>query len=97
MLDNGVTLCAGHHTFNYEFSAHRAPEAFTRWFKKTYPDRHKAIIKKAQTMMSEREAIQEFNTYGTWEEVRKPLPNSDLEPVVPVMDDEGVRSNQRQN
>jgi hypothetical protein len=59
-LDNGVTLCAGHHTFNYQFSAHRTPEAFTRWFKKTYPDRARAMVKKAQIMMSERQAIAEF-------------------------------------
>lgn len=60
MLDNGVTLCAGHHTFNHQFSAHRTPEAFTRWFKKNFPDRYRSIIKKAQVMMSEREAIKEF-------------------------------------
>jgi len=59
-LDNGVTLGAGHHTFNYQFSAHRTPEAFTRWFKKAYPDRAKAMVKKAQMMMSEREAIEVF-------------------------------------
>ena len=60
MLDNGVTLCASHHTFNHQFSAHRTPEAFTRWFKKTFPDRYHNVIKKAQLMMSEREAIKEF-------------------------------------
>lgn len=60
MLENAVILCASHHTFNYQFSAHRTPEKFERWFKKTFPARHKAIIKKAQTIMSEREAIKEF-------------------------------------
>jgi hypothetical protein len=60
MLDNGISLCPAHHTFNYEFSAHRTPEAFTRWFKKEYPSRYRKIIKKAQTMMSERDAINEF-------------------------------------
>jgi 5-methylcytosine-specific restriction endonuclease McrA len=64
MLENGVTLCSSHHTFNYQFSAHRTPEAFAKWFKKTFPDRHKVIVKKAQQMMSERLAIQEFtDTY----------------------------------
>ncbi len=44
----------------YQFSAHRTPEAFTRWFKQTYPDRAKAMVQKAQTMMTERQAVAEF-------------------------------------
>jgi hypothetical protein len=59
-LDNGITLCPSHHTFSHEFSAHRTPEAFTRWFKRSYPHRNKAMIKKAQAMMTERQAITEF-------------------------------------
>ena len=62
MLENGISLCSSHHVFNHQFSAHKTPEAFTKWFKKTYPDRFKAITKKAQTMMSERDAIKEFTT-----------------------------------
>lgn len=49
------------HTWSSEFSAHKTPEAFRRWFKKAYPDRAKAIEAKAKTHMSERQAIQEFN------------------------------------
>ena len=60
MLDNGVSLCSSHHVFSSDFSAHKTPEKFERWFKKTFPKRFKAITKKAQTMMSERLAIQEF-------------------------------------
>lgn len=60
MLENGISLCVSHHVFNHEFSAHKTPEAFTKWFKKTYPERHRAIIKKAQTIIPERLAIQEF-------------------------------------
>jgi len=60
MVENGVSLCLGCHTFSSVFSAHKTPEAFTRWFKKSFPDRYRDVIKKAQTMMSEREAIQEF-------------------------------------
>ena len=30
-LDNGITLCAGHHTFSREFSAHQTPIEFTEW------------------------------------------------------------------
>lgn len=60
MLENGVTLCSKHHVFSSEWSAHKTPEKFTKWFKKNFADRYKLIIKKAQTMMSERLAIQEF-------------------------------------
>jgi 5-methylcytosine-specific restriction endonuclease McrA len=60
VLDNGVTLCASHHTFNHQFSAHRTPEAFEKWFKRTYPDRYREIRKRAQIMMTERGAIKEF-------------------------------------
>ena len=60
MLENGVSLCSAHHVFSSDFSAHKTPEKFARWFKKNFPDRHKAIIKKAQTMMTERAAILEF-------------------------------------
>ena len=60
LLDNGVTLCTSHHVFNHEFSAHKTPERFERWFKKTYPDRYKEIRTRAQTMMTERNAIKEF-------------------------------------
>ena len=59
-LENGITLCPAHHTFNHEFSAHRTPESFKRWFEKEYPDRAKAMRKREQTMMTEREAIKEF-------------------------------------
>ena len=30
-LDNGITLCAKHHTFSNEFSAHKTPTEFTYW------------------------------------------------------------------
>jgi len=29
-LDNGIALCAGHHTLN-DFSAHKSPKAFFEW------------------------------------------------------------------
>jgi 5-methylcytosine-specific restriction endonuclease McrA len=64
-LDNGITLCPSHHTFSSDFSAHRTPESFKRWFEETYSDRAKAMRKREQTMMSEREAIKEFEAlYG---------------------------------
>jgi hypothetical protein len=60
MLENGITLCFQCHTNSYEFSAHKTPEAFRRWFKKTYPDRVKAIEQRAKQHITERQAILEF-------------------------------------
>lgn len=60
ILDIGITLCAGHHVFNHEFSAHKTPEAFERWFKKEYPGRCKMIGQLAQTIVTERQAIKDF-------------------------------------
>lgn len=65
MLENGVTLCFQHHTVNHEFSAHKTPEAFKKWFIKKYPDRYKKIMAKARQPMSERMAKAEFEQlYG---------------------------------
>lgn len=30
---NGICLCAGHHTFSNDFSAHQTPTEFTEWVK----------------------------------------------------------------
>jgi hypothetical protein len=60
MLENAVILCSKHHVFSSKFSAHKTPEKFKRWFKKEFPERRKQIIIKAQSMMSERAAIQEW-------------------------------------
>ena len=30
-LDNGITLCVSHHTFNSGFSAHKTPLEFIEW------------------------------------------------------------------
>lgn len=32
-VDNGVVLCANHHEFSTEFSAHQTPLEFTEWIK----------------------------------------------------------------
>jgi len=65
LLENLVSLCPSHHTFNYEFSAHKTPEAFKRWFTKKYPDRVKLLKKRERIMMTERQAIKEFQeVYG---------------------------------
>lgn len=57
---NGISLCAACHVFSHEFSAHKTPEAFKRWFKKKFPDRWKYIEKKRNIYMSERQAVDEF-------------------------------------
>ena len=36
-IDNGITLCPSHHTFNNKLSAHRAPATFCRWLQKHRP------------------------------------------------------------
>jgi hypothetical protein len=59
-LDNGITLCPSHHTFNHEFSAHKAPEAFKWWFEENYPDRAKRMKTKERIHMTELQAIKEF-------------------------------------
>lgn len=32
-IDNGITLCAGHHNFSTQFSAHKTPVEFVEWIK----------------------------------------------------------------
>lgn len=32
-IDNGACLCVSHHTFNHDFSAHKAPAEFLEWIK----------------------------------------------------------------
>lgn len=32
-IENGIALCAGHHTFSSTFSAHKAPIEFSEWVK----------------------------------------------------------------
>jgi len=35
-IGNGICLCAGHHTFSSEFSAHKTPTEFTYWIENEY-------------------------------------------------------------
>jgi len=35
-LDNWICLCAGHHTFSNEFSAHKTPTEFTYWLEEKW-------------------------------------------------------------
>lgn len=66
-LDNGVSLCSKHHTFNNDFSAHRTEEKFRNWFKKTYPLRWKLINAKSKLYMTRLQAQKEFREmYNLW-------------------------------
>lgn len=60
MSENCVVLCAKHHTFSSEFSAHLTPEKFKKWFKKLYIIRFKAVTKRALEHWTERQAVEEF-------------------------------------
>ena len=37
-VDNGITLCAGHHTFKTDFSAHVTPQIFSEWLREIKGD-----------------------------------------------------------
>ncbi len=56
-IDNGITLCAKHHTFSNEFSAHRTPVEFTYWLEsikgKEFLDNLRLKTKKLSYEMSE--------------------------------------------
>lgn len=47
-IDNGICLCANHHTFSQEFSAHKTPAKFHAWLcDLKWPDYVEAIEKKS--------------------------------------------------
>ena len=60
VLENAIILCTSHHVFNHEFSAHKTPESFKKWFKKKHPARAKRLEKKSQQYMNEKQAVIEF-------------------------------------
>ena len=43
---NGVCLCAGHHTFSSDFSAHQTPTEFTEWVKEYRGDKWYAELRR---------------------------------------------------
>ena len=64
-LENGTSLCINHHVWDSKFSAHKTPEKFRTWFKKTFSLRWEIINKKQRQHMSERQAVAEFEKlYG---------------------------------
>lgn len=53
-LDNGICLCAGHHTFNSKFSAHKTPAEFMEWIKeKRGLEWYERLRQKARTPYTE--------------------------------------------
>ncbi len=59
-LENGITLCFSCHKTGRQFSAHKTPDAFKRWFKKKFSLRWALISRLARRKRTEREAIEEF-------------------------------------
>lgn len=60
MLANAIILCTSHHVFNHEFSAHKTPEAFKKWFMEKHPQRHLMTTNQSKIHKTERQAILEF-------------------------------------
>lgn len=48
-IENGVTLCASHHNFSTEFSAHKTPLEFAEWIKQLKGEEwYNALLLKAR-------------------------------------------------
>lgn len=45
-LDNGISLCAGHHKFSNEISPHRNPITFVLWMQKNKKKQLNKLMKK---------------------------------------------------
>ena len=43
-IDNGIALCATHHKWSTELSAHGAPLAFAFWFAYKFPHQHNWVM-----------------------------------------------------
>ena len=52
-LDNGISLCAKHHKFNYEISAHKNPLAFFKFMSENYPEHMDRLMKKYEKYKNE--------------------------------------------
>lgn len=59
-IENGISLCVHHHTFDANFSAHRTPESFDKWFKKHDPKRYKYLKERSKVIMPRLQARMEF-------------------------------------
>ena len=58
-INNGVSLCAKHHTFSNEFSAHQTPTRFKDWIiEKRGQDWYDELNKQANTVKPNREEIE---------------------------------------
>lgn len=45
-LDNGVALCARHHKFSFEFSAHKNPLIFFKFMSEHHPIQMRSLMEK---------------------------------------------------
>jgi 5-methylcytosine-specific restriction endonuclease McrA len=55
-LENGITLCAGHHNFSTEFSAHKTPLEFAEWVKELKGDEwYQRLLVKAKQVYKAQE------------------------------------------
>lgn len=60
-LKNLISLCATHHTFSSEWSAHKTNETFKIWLKQRIgEDFYYDLERKSLRYMSEKKAIEEF-------------------------------------
>ena len=61
VFDNGFTLCSSHHTFSFDFSAHRTEQTFKSWAQVYLgPERYKALEEKSKIVMPRKKAVQLF-------------------------------------
>src|SRR3990167_5758747 len=71
-LENGVTLCAGHHTFRNDFSAHKTPKDFRDWWReKIGEEKYKELEQLSIIRISQKVAINNFFKENNMEEAPK--------------------------
>lgn len=71
-IDNGIALCASHHTLSSEFSAHQCGQEFFMWLEElrwrewieTLSKKSQKIIKVTPDMIQEK--IKEFELFKNW-------------------------------
>ena len=52
LLDNGLLLCPGCHTFSM-FSFHQDPAGTMEWFRETYPERYEHIMARRNLILKQ--------------------------------------------
>jgi hypothetical protein len=60
-LNNGITLCAGHHTLSSTFSAHKTPAEFIEWIKEKRGIKwYEELRARAKTMVKSNKSLDEL-------------------------------------